>query len=222
MDIIDLPHFLAASRLLQRFTDWNVILFVIGGCSILAFTVFIERMVHLHRAGRDNNTLIIRLRQAIEDRNNVEAVRICEDTGGPVASILRAGILRYDQGREQIEHAMENRGLLEIANLEKNAKILSVIGHIAPLIGLLGTVLGFIEAFSQMRQTGMMDISTTRIGAAMEYALLTTAAGLVVAIPTVVSYNYIVARIESFVLEIQGTSAEVVDLLLNRDRLYDR
>ena len=99
--------------------------------------------------------------------------------------------------------------------------MLSLIAHITQLIGLLGTVLGFIAAFSEMRQTGLMDISTTRIGEAMEYALMTTAAGLVVAIPTVVGYNYLASRIESLVLEMQTTSSEIVDLLLLNKKNYE-
>src|SRR5690606_20155710 len=116
--------------------------------------------------------------------------------------------------RAEIESGMEIAGLGEIARLEKNAKILSIIAHITPLIGLLGTVLGFIQAFSEMRVSGLMDISTTRVGEAMEYALVTTAAGLVVAIPAVVAYNYLVSRVKGIVLEIQTTSSEVVDLLV--------
>ena len=110
-----------------------------------------------------------------------------------------------------------SRGSVEIAHLERNAKILSIIGYITPLIGLLGTVLGFIQAFSEMRMSGLVDISATRIGEAMEYALVTTAAGLVVAIPSIIAYNYIVSRVEGFILEIQTTSSEVVDLLVDRE-----
>ena len=105
---------------------------------------------------------------------------------------------------------------LHVFHLEKNAKILSIIAHIAPLIGLLGTVLGFIQAFAEMRASGLVDISATRIGDAMEYALVSTAAGLVVAIPSVIAFNYIVSRVEGFVLEIQTTSAEIVDLLMEQ------
>lgn len=116
-----------------------------------------------------------------------------------------------------MESAMEIAGMMEIASLERNAKILSVIAHIAPLIGLLGTVVGFIQAFSEMKTSGLVDISANQIGEAMEYALVTTAAGLAVAIPTVIGYNYLVSRVESYVLEMQTTSSEIVDIMMNRD-----
>jgi biopolymer transport protein ExbB len=201
-------------------SNWNVILFVIIGCSIISFTIFIERLMQLHRSEIDTNKFIIAMRKKIKDGNLVEAIHICEETGGTIAAIIKAGVLKHNRGKEQIESAMEIAGLIEIARLEKNAKILSIIAHIAPLIGLLGTVLGFIQAFSEMRLSGLVDISATRIGEAMEYALVTTAAGLVVAIPSVLAYNYIVSRVEGFVLEIQTTSAEIIDLLLDRVEEY--
>lgn len=198
-------------------SNWNLILFIIIGCSIVSFTIFIERLMQLHRSEIDTNQFILAIRKIIKDGNIVQAIHTCEQTGGTIAAIMKAGIIKYNRGKEQIESAMEIAGLIEIARLEKNAKILSIIAHIAPLIGLLGTVLGFIQAFAEMRLSGLVDISATRIGEAMEYALVTTAAGLVVAIPSVLAYNYIVSRIEGFVLEIQTASAEIVDLLLDHE-----
>lgn len=194
-------------------SNWNVILLIIGGCSILGMAVFIERFYRLKKSETDTNRLIIRLRKAIEQGNLIEAIQVCEETGGVVANIVKAGLIKHNRKQEQIESAMEMQGMVEIAALEKNAKILSILAHITPLIGLLGTVLGFIQAFAEMRQSGLMDISTGGIGAAMEYALVTTAAGLVVAIPAVVAYNYLVSRIGSLTLEMQTTSSEIVDLL---------
>lgn len=208
---------LSIASLFQYNSNWNIILVVIGICSIMSFTIFIERFLHLRKSEIDTNKLIISLRKSIKDGNIVEAIQVCENTGGTIANIVKAGLIKHNRGKEQIENAMEISGLIEIAQLEKNAKILSIIAHIAPLIGLLGTVLGFIQAFSEMRASGLVDISATRIGEAMEYALVTTAAGLVVAIPSVLAYNYIVSRIEGFVLEIQTTSSEIVDLLVHRE-----
>lgn len=205
------------ASLFQYDSNWNIILIVIGFCSILSFTIFIERLIHLRKSETDTNLFILNLRKPIKEGNIVEALQLCEQTGGTVSNIIKAGLLRHNRGKEQIENAMEISGLVEIAHLEKNAKILSIIAHIAPLIGLLGTVLGFIQAFSEMRTSGLVDISATRIGEAMEYALVTTAAGLVVAIPSVIAYNYIVSRVEGFVLEIQTASQEIVDLLIYRD-----
>jgi biopolymer transport protein ExbB len=201
-------------------SNWNVILLVIIGCSIVSFTIFIERLLYLRKAEIDTNQFIIDLRRPIQEGHIVEAIGLCESFGGTIGNIVKAGLMKHNRSKEQIENAMEMSGLIEIAQLEKNAKILSIIAYIAPLIGLLGTVLGFIQAFAEMRASGLVDISATRLGEAMEYALVTTAAGLVVAIPSVIAYNYIVSRIEGFLLEIQTTSSEIVDLLINREENY--
>lgn len=204
------------ANMFQSNSNWNVILIIIGGCSLLSFTIFIERLMHLRKSEIDTNKFIINMRKTIKEGNIVEAIGICENTGGTIANIIKAGLLKHSRAKEHIENAMEIAGLVEISQLEKNAKILSIIAYIAPLIGLLGTVLGFIQAFSEMRMSGLVDISATRIGEAMEYALVTTAAGLVVAIPSIIAYNYIVSRVEGFVLEIQTTSSEIVDILTDR------
>jgi len=201
----------------QYNANWNVVLMIIGLCSIVAFTIFIERLIFLRKSEIDTNRFIIEIRNIVKEGNIVEAIQYCEKTGGTISNIVKAGLTKHSRGKEQIENAMEISGLIEIAQLEKNAKILSIIAHIAPLIGLLGTVLGFIQAFSEMRLSGLVDISATRIGEAMEYALVTTAAGLVVAIPAIIAYNYLVSRIEGFLLEIQTTSSEIVDLLVHQE-----
>lgn len=214
---------LKASYLASLFeynSNWNIILLIIIGCSILSFTIFIERLLHLRKSETNTNAFIIHMRQAIKEGNIVEGIGVCEKTGGTIANIVKAGLIKHNRSKEYIENAMEMAGLIEIAKLEKNAKLLSIIAYITPLIGLLGTVLGFIQAFAEMRMSGLVDISATRIGEAMEYALVTTAAGLVVAIPSVIAYNYIVSRVEGFVLEIQTTSSEIVDLLTDREHQY--
>lgn len=198
--------------------DWylqsgNLILLLIGCCSVISLTVFIERLIHIKKAESDNDELLMSLRKQIEEGNHTEAIRICEHVGGAVARILQTGLARHLQTRDRIENSMQVKGMSEIAALEKNAKILSIIATLCPLLGLLGTVMGFIHAFAEMRLSGLTDISTSRIGEALEYALVTTAAGLVIAIPTIIAYNYIISRIESLVLEMQITSSEIVDLI---------
>ena len=207
--------------LLSYFSNWNIILVIILLCSIIGFAVFIERLIHLHKAEVDTNELITNLRQTIQEGNIIEAITYCEQNPSTIANVIKAGLLKHNKGKEEIETAMEISGLIEISKLEKNSKALSIIAHISPLIGLLGTVLGFIKAFGEMRQAGLMDISATRIGEAMEYALITTAAGLVVAIPAVIAYNYIVSRIQRFTLEMQTVTPEIVDLLIYPREKYE-
>lgn len=198
----------------------NAILFVIGLCSIISFGVLIERLIYLKKSDADSNALLLLLRKNIEEGELIEALKTCEITGGSIARVLTAALKKHNRPQEQIENALEIAGMMEISALERNAKILSVIAHIAPLIGLLGTVIGFIQAFSEMKMSGLVDISANQIGEAMEYALVTTAAGLVVAIPSVIGYNYLVSRVDAFVLEMHATSSEIVDLLTHREQYY--
>lgn len=214
---MDINNLYYLADMFQYNSNWNIILIVIILCSLISFTIFIERFLHLRKSEIDTNKFIIEIREFIKHGDIVKAIQLCETTGGTIANIVRSGLVKHNRSKEQIEGAMEMSGLIEISQLERNAKILSMIAYIAPLIGLLGTVLGFIQAFSEMRMSGLVDISATRIGEAMEYALVTTAAGLVVAIPSVIAYNYIVSRIEGFVLEIQTTSSEIIDILINRE-----
>jgi biopolymer transport protein ExbB len=195
----------------------NLILYIIGLISVAGIMIFVERLLVIKKGEIDIQKLLLSLRSAIENGNMVEALQACDEQKGPISSIIKVGLGKHSRSKAEIESAMEIQGLIEIAHLEKNAKILSLIATIAPLIGLLGTVLGFIQAFSEMRLSGLVDISATRIGEAMEFALVTTAAGLVVAIPAIVGYNYIVSLIEEYLLEMQTTTREVVDLLVFRD-----
>ena len=200
--------------------QWNLVLVVIGICSLVGVAIFIERLMYLSRIDIDTDSLLIELRSSIERGDIAEAVHLCENRPGAVSNIIRSGISQHERGRDYLENAMELRGMIEVAKMEKNARILSIIANIAPLIGLLGTVLGFIRAFGEMRMSSLVEISSNQIGEAMEYALVTTAAGLVVAIPAVLAYNYIVSRIEGITVEIQATAAEVVDLLTFTGKRY--
>ncbi len=118
------------SVLFNYSSHWNIILLIIGGCSILSFTIFFERLLTLRKSEIDTNKFIIGLRKVIKEGNIVEATRLCENTKGTISSIVKSGLSKHDKGREQIENVMEVSGLLEIAKLEKNAKILSIIAYI--------------------------------------------------------------------------------------------
>lgn len=205
--------FLSLSSYFRYGSGWNLILLILLGCSTVSVAIFIERLWSMRGAAIDTQHFLIKLRDLLTRGEVVAAVEACDADSGAVSRMVKAGLTRYERPQEHIESAMEISGRIEIAQLEKNAKILSLIAHLAPLIGLLGTVLGFIQAFAEMRMSGLIDISATRLGEAMEYALVTTAAGLVVAIPSTLGYNYLVSRIEGFVLEMQTTSSEVIDLL---------
>lgn len=186
---------------------------LIGLLSCLGVAIFIERMWVLSRTQSEGENWLIQIRQSLQDGNIVEAIEISEQTKGCLSQIVKAGLTRHALPKPYIESAMELQGKVEVATLEKNVNLLSVLANLAPLLGLLGTVLGFMQAFAEMRMSGLVDISASKIGEAMEYALVTTAAGLSVAIPATVAYNFLVCKIQACVLEMETTAAFVMDLL---------
>lgn len=185
-------------------------------CSILFLAILIERLYHYHRAQIDANELISGIRDILRKKEIAEAVSICDNTPGPVAHIVEAGILKHDRPREEIKETIGDAALHEIPRLEKNLNVLATIAHISPLLGLLGTVLGMIGAFQEIqRESGM--VNAAGLAGGIWEALITTAAGLCVAIPAYVAYNYLVSRVGALVLDMEKSATEVVDLLTSGD-----
>ncbi len=186
-------------------------------CSILFIAILIERLYHLHRARIDTDQFISGIRSVLKKKNIADAVSICEETPGPVAHIVQAGILKHDRPKDEIKETIEDAGQHEIPRLEKNLSVLATIAHISPLLGLLGTVLGMIGAFQRI-QAESGRVNAADLAGGIWEALVTTAAGLCVAIPTYVAYNYLVSRVNAFVMDMERSATDVVDLLASEGR----
>jgi biopolymer transport protein ExbB len=205
--------FLFLSNGLLQVAAKSVIIWAIGLASVIGLSIFIERMIFLRACRGDIALLLTVINKAITKGHFDQAVIACDAEGGVVSNVLRAGLVRYGRSSREIMEAMELVGRIELSKMERYVKILSIIAHVVPLLGLLGTVLGFIECFGQMGINGLVDMSAMRIGHSMEYALLTTAAGLIVAIPTTLSYNYLVSRISGFALEMEFSSMQLLEMI---------
>jgi biopolymer transport protein ExbB len=186
-------------------------------CSILFIAILIERLYHLHRAKIDTQAFISGVRDILKKQKIADAVAVCDETPGPVAHIVKAGILKHDRPKEEIKETIQDAGQHEIPRLEKNLSVLATIAHISPLLGLLGTVLGMIAAFQRI-QAESGRVNAGDLAGGIWEALITTAAGLSVAIPTYVAYNYLVSRVNALVLDMEKSATEVVDLLVNQGR----
>jgi len=188
------------------------IMYLLLLCSVIAVSIFLERLIHFHRSSIDTQKFMAGVRNILRKKNYTEAITICDETPGPIANTIKMGIMCHEKKREQIKESIEEASLYEIPLLERKLMILATIAHITPLLGLLGTVSGMINAFkSIVNNPG--PISPAVLSEGIWEALITTAAGLVVAIPTYVAYNYLVSRVESFVFEMEKCSTEVVNLL---------
>lgn len=199
----------------QLFLSGGPIMWPILIASISAFAVIIEKFWHLHSIQIDMQGFINILMDKIKARNIKEALRICEVTKGPFPRMIKEAIQRYDKPRSQIIEAIEDVSMYEIPRLEKNMPMLATIGHIAPLLGLLGTVTGMVRCFQmvQAKASSLHPVSAGDLAGGIWEALLTTVAGLVVAIPAYVAYNYLVNRINHLVLEMEKASTEFVNFL---------
>ncbi len=192
------------------------IMYFILACSIVMVTVFINRIVHFHRTQIDTQEFISGLRNELKARRITESISICDHTPGPIARILKAGIMNHDRGVESIRNAMDRVALQEIPRLERGSALLVNIAVITPLLGLLGTVFGLINVFQLIGgQAGM--ITGSQLAGGLWQALLTTAFGLAVAIPAYLAYNYLVTRIQKIVQEMDQSSAELVDALTEEE-----
>ncbi|MDD8045439.1 MAG: MotA/TolQ/ExbB proton channel family protein [Verrucomicrobiota bacterium] len=196
--------------------DGGPLMWLLLLCSVLATAVFLERLFHYHRASINTSDFMKGLRNVLKRKNIAEAVSICDETPGPVAHILRAAILRYPASREDVRESIEDAGLSEVPRLERNLVVLATIAHIAPLLGLLGTVLGMIGVFQEIHMHGGVVV-TSDLASGIWQALLTTAGGLTVAIPAYVAYNYLVSRVDGLVLDMEKCATEIVHLLTSED-----
>lgn len=196
----------------QLLDDGGPIMYVILATSFLAFFIILGRLFHLHRAQIDVQEFIHGLFNVLKRNNVVEAIAICDETPGPVAHVLRAAILTCDQDEAAIRKAVEEVSLAEVPRLERNMKLLATFTHVAPLLGLLGTVTGMIGAFDSMQEGGPF-VGTVLLAKDVRMALLTTAAGLSVSIVCCVFHNYLVAKIESLVLDMEKAAREMMYFL---------
>ncbi len=189
---------------------WPILL-----CSIFAFAILIEKFFHLHKIKIDTQEFLSTILNKMKRHETKEALQVCDNTNSPIARVLKAGILKYDRSRVQIKEAIEDASLYEIPRLEKNLPALATIAHIAPLLGLLGTVTGMVRCFQTIQAKAMSfhPVSPGDLAGGIWEALLTTVAGLIVAIPAFVAYNYLVSRVNTFILDMEKAATEFVNFL---------
>lgn len=182
-------------------------------CLILGLAIAIERIIYLNLSTTNSKKLVEDVENALNSGGVEAAKEVCRNTSGPVASIFYQGLDRIDHGIESAEKAVVSYGGVQMGQLEKNVSWISLFIALAPMLGFLGTVIGMIEAFDQIEAAGTMEASLVAGG--IKVALLTTVFGLVVAIILQVFYNYITAKIDSIVNDMEDASISLVDLLVD-------
>ncbi len=185
-------------------------------CLILGLAVSIERIIYLNLATTNTDKLKNDVEDALASGGVDAAKEVCRNTKGPVASIYYQGLDRMDEGVDAAEKAVVAYGGVQMGQLEKNVSWISLFIALAPMFGFMGTVIGMIEAFDNIQAAGTMEPSLVAGG--IKVALLTTVFGLIVAIILQVFYNYIVAKIDSIVNDMEDSSIVLIDLLVRHKK----
>src|SRR5438132_3301712 len=190
----------------------GVMLWLILLTSAVAVAVFIERFLHFHRAQINSMEFLNGVRTVLKRDNVVEALSICDATPGPVARLVKTAILNRDHGRERVRESLEEAGLAEVPRLEAKLNLLATIAQLAPLLGLLGTVLGLMKTFVLLKSLGL-GAHAGDLFDGIWPALTSAAAGLAVAIPAHAGYNYLVSRVNAIVLDMERAATDIVNIV---------
>lgn len=193
------------------------VMWVLFVFSILALAVIVERIFVLRKAKINVNEFLAKLRKAlIVNKSLRDAIKICEQYRGPLASIMKAGLLKYGQPKEDIEKTIETAALHEMARLEKRLVLLASVANVAPLLGFFGTVSGMIKSFDALAEQGLSNPGA--VAAGISEALITTAGGLFVAIPTQLAYNFFMNSINKSVRDIETSTNMLLETFSEMER----
>ena len=196
--------------------DWyvrgGVFMHPLLGCSIAGAVFIIERVYTLNRARVDTKKLMENVLKALQTEGVDAALRVCEQTRGPIAAVLHAGLLRASFGPDAVREAIETAGAIEVSFLERGLVVIATASTIAPMFGFLGTVSGMMNAFAAI--AAAEQVSAKIVASGIEEALITTIAGLCIAIPCTMGHSYCIGMIDRFVLEMEEASANLVTELV--------
>ena len=185
-------------------------------CLIFGLALAIERIIYLSLSKTNTKKLLAEIEKALDEGGIEKAKEVCRNTRGPVASIFYQGLLRYDQGIDTVEKTVVSYGSVQMSLMENNLSWIALFIAVAPSLGFLGTVIGMVQAFDAIEKAG--DISPNIVAGGMKVALITTIAGLIVAMILQVFYNYILSTIDSLTIDMEDASISLVDTLVKYEK----
>jgi biopolymer transport protein ExbB len=184
---------------------------ILAGCSVVVLTYIFERWLFFKHTTVDADRFFIKIKDAFRNDGIEKALSVCNSSLSPLAVVIKSGLEENHKNVESSQEMMDAVAIEQRTKLEKNLNVLGTLGNIAPLIGLFGTVVGIIRAFHALAVSGSAGPSV--ISAGIAEALITTASGLVVAVPAVIFYNYFLRRVNTVMSEIESISKKVLILL---------
>ncbi len=205
--------------LLTLFADGGAMMYPLVICSLIALGVIIAKAWTLWSAHKGASRVLVEVDEAARAGRLDEAMHIASGTPGPTAAILLAGLRRIKQGTiraGEVDLAVSTTGSIEMNFLERGLVILATIANVAPLMGFLGTVVGMILAFDAIAKAG--DVNPTLVAGGIKVALLTTAAGLVIAIPVNIAYNFFVTRIDTLIMEMETGAQRILNIAWDMEK----
>tara|TARA_B100001123_G_scaffold294705_1_gene328624 strand:+ start:61 stop:681 length:621 start_codon:yes stop_codon:yes gene_type:complete len=200
-----------SEQLAQLWADTGFMRWPLAVCLGLGIVVIILKMISLQVKAAKTRSILKDVDELLTQQQIREALELTRDTDAPAANILYAGLERSEEGTDRVMKAIENQGLIEMSKLESGLVVLATLSTIAPLLGFLGTVIGMIIAFQSIEAAG--EVEATLVAGGIKVALLTTAAGLAIAIPVSIGHNYFVSFIDSLVIDMEESAQKMVDTL---------
>ena len=196
-------------------TKGGIVMIPIGICSFVAVAVFIERLISLRRSAIIPATFLPGLKKILrkDPTDKTKAIAYCRKNASPVANVFAAGIKKLDGSIESIQQRIDEAGQREVLKLRRFLRVLSVIASVTPLMGLLGTIFGMIKAFQTVAISPDALGKTALLATGIYEAMITTAAGLSVAIPVLIAYHVISAKVDRLVMDIDLMSVEFLEEL---------
>ncbi|HIC15669.1 MAG TPA: MotA/TolQ/ExbB proton channel family protein [Gemmatimonadetes bacterium] len=206
-------------QLMTLFADGGLMMYPLTLCSMVALGVILAKAYTLWAAHKGTDRLLNEVEEAALAGNVDAAIEICRDTPGPAGAILLAGLRRIQTRRlaaGELEAAVSTTGTIELGFLERGLVILATIANVAPLMGFLGTVAGMILAFAAIEEAG--DVDPTLVAGGIKVALLTTAAGLLIAVPVNIAYNFFVTRIDKLIVDMERGAQKILNIAWDMER----
>ena len=209
----------AQYNLMTLFADGGPMMYALVLCSLVAAGVIIAKAYTLFIAHKDTDRILEEVDELSRAGRIAEAIDRCAETPGPTAAILLVGLRRVRAGaykEGELEQAISTTGTIELGFLERGLVILATVANVAPLMGFLGTVAGMIMAFASIETAG--DVDATLVAGGIKVALLTTATGLLIAIPTNIGYNFFVTRIDKLIVDMEQGTQQILNLVWDLER----
>jgi biopolymer transport protein ExbB len=208
---MDTPDLTLMEQIEFVWVDMGFMRWPLGICLAIGLVVIVWKFFDLLAKSSSTKKVLNEVNELLAQGKVDQATSVCRESNSPAAKILYAGLERRNEGTDRVMKAIENQGLLELSKLEKGLVVLATLTNVAPLLGFLGTVVGMIVAFQAIEAAG--EVEATLVAGGIKVALLTTAIGLVIAIPVSVAHNYFVSRIDSLVIDMEESAQKMVDAL---------